>query len=477
MENWFTTSRRKVEMADPLQSIISDILAELGQAPEKPNLNRPLQGVFKSVGDALGAARKAHQLLVVMPLEKRREIIANIRRRCAEQAERFSVMAVEETGLGRAKDKIKKNLLVIHKTPGIEILQSQSYTGDDGLTLVERAPFGVIASITPCTNPTETIINNGIGMIAGGNAVTFNVHPAAKLVSAYCIDVINQASMEVGGPANLMTCIETPTIASANEIMTHKGTDLVVVTGGGAVVKAAMNSGKKCVAAGPGNPPVVVDETADLDLAARGIYTGASFDNNIICVDEKEVMAVESIFDPLMDRLEGLGAVRLRNHQIRRLEKLILTPDREHINRSWVGKSPSEMLKQIDIPFKGDPRLIICDVPFEHPFIQLEKLMPVLGFVRCADVHQAIDFAVEAEHGYRHTASMYSRNIDSLHRMARVANCSIFVKNASNVAGLGFGGEGYTSFTIASPTGDGLTTARTFTRERRCTLAGYFRIV
>lgn len=464
-------------MADPLQSIISDILAELGQAPEKPNLNRPLQGVFKSVGDALGAARKAHQLLVVMPLEKRREIIANIRRRCAEQAERFSVMAVEETGLGRAKDKIKKNLLVIHKTPGIEILQSQSYTGDDGLTLVERAPFGVIASITPCTNPTETIINNGIGMIAGGNAVTFNVHPAAKLVSAYCIDVINQASMEVGGPANLMTCIETPTIASANEIMTHKGTDLVVVTGGGAVVKAAMNSGKKCVAAGPGNPPVVVDETADLDLAARGIYTGASFDNNIICVDEKEVMAVESIFDPLMDRLEGLGAVRLRNHQIRRLEKLILTPDREHINRSWVGKSPSEMLKQIDIPFKGDPRLIICDVPFEHPFIQLEKLMPVLGFVRCADVHQAIDFAVEAEHGYRHTASMYSRNIDSLHRMARVANCSIFVKNASNVAGLGFGGEGYTSFTIASPTGDGLTTARTFTRERRCTLAGYFRIV
>ena len=464
-------------MADPLQSIISDILAELGQAPQRLDVNRPLQGVFTSVSDALSAARKAHELLVVMPLEKRKEIIANIRRRCAEQAERFAVMAVEETGLGRAKDKIKKNLLVIHKTPGVEILQSQSYTGDDGLTLIERAPFGVIASITPCTNPTETIINNGIGMIAGGNAVTFNVHPAAKLVSAYCIDVINQASVEVGGPANLMTCIETPTISSANEIMTHKGVDLVVVTGGGAVVKAAMNSGKKCVAAGPGNPPVVVDETADLDLAARGIYTGASFDNNIICVDEKEVMAVESIFEPLMDRIERLGAVRLRNHQIRRLEKLILTPDREHINRDWVGKNPSEMLKQIDVPFQGDPRLIICDVPFEHPFVQLEKLMPVLGFVRCADVHQAIDLAVEAEHGYRHTASMYSRNIDSLHRMARVANCSIFVKNASNVAGLGFGGEGYTSFTIASPTGDGLTTARTFTRERRCTLAGYFRIV
>lgn len=464
-------------MADQLQSIITEILSELGQETAKVDVNRPLQGVFASVDDALFAARKAHQLLVVMPLEKRREIIANIRRRCADNVERFALMAYEETGLGRVKDKIKKNLLVIHKTPGVEILQSQSFTGDDGLTLVERAPFGVIASITPCTNPTETIINNGIGMVAGGNAVTFNTHPAAKLVSAYCIDVINQASIEVGGPANLMTCIQNPTIASANEIMTHKETDLVVVTGGGAVVRAAMGSGKKCIAAGPGNPPVVVDETADLDLAARGIYTGASFDNNIICVDEKEVMAVDSIFDPLMDRIEGLGAVRLRNHQIRRLEKLILTPDREHINRDWVGQDPSKMLKEIDVPFKGDPRLIICDVPFEHPFIQLEKLMPVLGFVRCADVHQAIDLAVEAEHGYRHTASMYSRNIDSLHRMARVVNCSIFVKNASNVAGLGFGGEGYTSFTIASPTGDGLTTARTFTRERRCTLAGYFRIV
>jgi acyl-CoA reductase-like NAD-dependent aldehyde dehydrogenase len=259
--------------------------------------------------------------------------------------------------------------------------------------------------------------------------------------------------------------------------MTHINTNLVVVTGGGAVVKAAMNSGKKCVAAGPGNPPVVVDETADLDRAARGIYQGASFDNNVICTDEKEVLAVDKIFDELMERIESLGAVRLRNHQITRLEKLILTPDREHINRSWVGKCPSEMLKLIDVPFKGDPRLIICEVPFSHPFVQLELLMPVIGFVRCKDVHDAIDLAVEAEHGFRHTASMYSRNIEHLHRMARVVNCSIFIKNAPNYAGLGFGGEGYTSFTIASPTGDGLTTARTFTRERRCTLAGYFRIV
>ena len=464
--------------ADALAGIINDVLAEIQQDKRKrrdPNAEQ--HGVFRSVDDAVGAAKVAQQILVAMPLEKRKEIIANIRKRAAEDVHTLAQMAYEETGLGRVEDKIKKNLLVIHKTPGPEILQPIAYTGDDGLALIERAPFGVVASITPCTNPTETIINNGIGMVSGGNAVTFNTHPSAKGVSAYCVDLINRASMEVGGPSNIMTCIASPTIDSASQLMLHKGTQLVVVTGGGGVVQAAMQSGKKCVAAGPGNPPVVVDETADLDQAARGIYFGASFDNNIICTDEKEVMAVEKIFDPLLDRMEALGAVRLRNHQIRRLESLILTPDRAHSNRDWIGKYPSEMLRAIDVPFKGDPRLIICDVPFDHPFVQIELLMPVIGFVRCADVHQAIDLAVEAEHGYRHTASMYSKNIDSLHRMARAANCSIFVKNASNYAGLGFGGEGYTSFTIASPTGDGLTTARTFTRERRCTLSGHFRIV
>jgi acyl-CoA reductase-like NAD-dependent aldehyde dehydrogenase len=463
---------------DQLSEIIADVLAELHNGERAPrDLSNNPRGVFPTVDQAVDAAHQAHLTLVAIPLEKRREIIANIRKRAAEDVHNLAKLAHEETGLGRIEDKIKKNLLVIHKTPGPEILQPTAFTGDDGLTLIERAPFGVIGSITPCTNPTETILNNGIGMVSGGNAVAFNTHPSAKRVSAYCIDLINRASLEVGGPENIMTCVATPTIQSAGELMTHKGVNLVVVTGGGAVVKAAMNSGKKCVAAGPGNPPVVVDETADLDKAARGIYMGASFDNNVICTDEKEVLAVEKIFDPLMQRIEDLGAVRLRNHQIRWFESLILTPDRAHINRSWVGKCPSEMLKQIDVPFKGDPRLIICDVPFQHPFVQQELLMPVIGFVRCQDVHEAIDLAVEAEHGYRHTASMYSRNIESLHRMARVVNCSIFIKNASNYAGLGFGGEGYTSFTIASPTGDGLTTARTFTRERRCTLSGYFRIV
>jgi propionaldehyde dehydrogenase len=222
----------------------------------------------------------------------------------------------------------------------------------------------------------------------------------------------------------------------------------------------------------------VIDETADIEAAASGVTAGASLDNNIICIAEKEVFVVEKVADKFVEAMTQRGNVLLRNHQITRLERLILTPDRAHINRKWVGKSACEFLREIDIPFQGDPRLVICEVPFEHPFVQLEQLMPVLPITRVRDVHEGIDLAFEAEHGYRHTASMYSKNLDALHRMACVMNCSIFVKNAPNYAGLGLTGEGYTSFTIASPTGDGLTTARTFTRERRCTLAGgYFRIV
>lgn len=461
-----------------IESIVAQVLGRIQNSGPKPaEIPAKPRGAYKTVSEAVGAARASQATWIALPLEKRREVVANIRRRAAEDVLNLAKLANEETKLGRVSDKIKKNLLVIHKTPGPEILEPIAWTGDDGMTLLERAPYGVIAAITPCTNPTETILCNGISMISGGNSVVFNTHPTARNVSAYCIDLINRASMEVGGPENLMVCIASPTIESANELLKFPGIRLNVVTGGPAVVKAAMNAGKKAICGGPGNPPVVVDETADIEQAARGIVAGASFDNNIICTDEKEVFAVEKVFDRLMDGMERQGAVRLRNHQITRLEKLILTPDKDHTRSEWVGKDASRYLREIDVPFQGDPRLIICEVPFDHPFVQHELLMPILGVVRVRDVHEGIDMAVQAEHGFGHTASMYSKNLDALHRMARVVNCSIFVKNASNYAGLGFGGEGYTSFTIASPTGEGLTNARHFTRERRCTLAGYFRIV
>jgi len=443
------------------------------------DIPRGRRGVFPDVEAAVRASRRAFEQNEAAPLESRRRWVQAMRDVTRKHVGELARFAVEETGYGRVDDKLKKNLLCVDKTPGPEHLRPVAFSGDDGLTLVERAPYGVIGSITPTTNPTETIINNGIGMISGGNAVVYNVHPYAARTSAWFVDLLNGAIMGAGGPENLLACVERPTIDSAQELMRHAGVRLLVVTGGPAVVKAAMNSGKKVIGAGPGNPPAVVDATADLENAAVNIVLGASIDNNIICTAEKEIVAVASIADALKERLAAHGCALVTDKQLRELEKIVLHEGAGgvHPNKDWIGKNAGLIARQIGVRAGDELRLLVAEVDEQHPFVQLEMLMPVLPLVRVADAAAAIACAKRVEHGFGHTAVMYSRDIAHLHAMARTINTSIFVKNASNLAGLGLGGEGYTSFTIASPTGEGLTTVSNFTRERRCTLKEYFRIV
>jgi propionaldehyde dehydrogenase len=390
--------------------------------------------------------------------------------------------AVEETGLGRYEDKLAKNRLVAEKTPGTEDLEPVAWTGDHGLTLLERAPYGVIAVITPVTNPSETIVNNGISMIAGGNTCVFCPHPNARRVSSLTIDLMNRAARRAGSPEPLLHSVAEPTLDVAKALLRYPGIRLNVVTGGPGVVKEALDAGKKAITAGPGNPPSVVDETADLEKAARDLVMGASLDNNIICTDEKEILCVSLVADRLKENLSRAGAIVLAPHQTEQLRKLILESERGPrkyavINRKYVGKDAAVILRDAGIPCDPSKRLALCEVDGDHPFLWTEMMMPVLPIVRVRNVDEGIDFALEVEHGYRHTASMHSRNIDKLSKMARACDCSIFVKNGPNASGLGLNGEGPTSFTIASPTGEGMTTARSFTRLRRCTLVDRFRIV
>ena len=438
-------------------------------------------GIYPELDTAVAAARRAFVALNAMTLQKRTEIVAAMRSAMRANAELLARMAHDETGLGRYEDKVKKNLLVIDHTPGPELLQPTAWTGDHGLSLVERAPYGVFGVISPSTNPTSTIINNAIGLVSAGNAAVFNVHPGAKKVSSFQIQLLNRAITGAGGPADLLTAPTEPTVESAQALMKHSGIRILLVTGGGAVVKLAMTSGKRAICAGPGNPPVVVDETADLELAGRQIVFGASFDNNIICVDEKEVFAVSSIADKLKAAMCAHGAVELPSYRLRALERLIFEkfPEpREHgvMKKEWIGQNAGKILKELGIS-APDARLVLVEVPIDHPLIWTEQLMPVLPLARVRSTDEGIDLSVQAEHGFCHTSSMFSRNIDALSRMAREMNTSIFVKNGPNLAGLGYGGEGFTSMSIASPTGEGLTNALTFTRIRRCTMVDHFRIV
>jgi acyl-CoA reductase-like NAD-dependent aldehyde dehydrogenase len=469
------------------QAIAAEIISSgppQGTGPQQPQQAAAGlgDGVFTTIDEALRAARQAFLAFDKVGLKHRYKIIAAVRDKLRQEARALSQFAIEETELGRFDDKLEKNLLVIEKTPGPEILDPIAGSGDDGLFLTEPAPYGVIGSITPVTNPTSTIICNAIGMVAAGNSVVFNVHPSAKRVSMHTIQMINRVIVGAGGPPNVLACIAEPTIKSAQELMKHPLTRLLVVTGGGAVVKAAMNSGKRAICAGPGNPPAVVDATADLDQAGRDVVMGHSFDNNVICVDEKEVIVVDAVADQLKQSMVRHGAVLLDPKDLPRLEKVIfkkMAGPRGHaeINRDLVGKNASVILKELGISAGPEARTVLVEVPNDHPLVWTEQMMAALPLTRVRTADEAIDLAVAAEGGNFHTATMHSHDITALAKMGRKCNCSIFVKNGRAVAGLGAGGEGWSSFTIASPTGEGLTTARDFSRARRCTIVDAFRIV
>ncbi len=456
-----------------VDKVVKSITAKSMTSNPTKNSSSSGLGSFNDVNSAVSAAKQAFLNFQNTPIETRKKIIAAIRKICLAHVEDLSRIAVEETGLGRYDDKIVKNKLAITKTPGVEDVLSEAVTGDDGLTLMERSPFGVIGSITPCTNPSETIISNGIGMIAAGNSITFNPHPSAKKVSTFTTDLLNRAVLSEGGPANLFTTVANPTIESAQQIMNHPLVNLLVVTGGPAVVSAAMKSGKRVIAAGPGNPPVVVDDTADLDKAGKDIVMSASTDNNIICVVEKEIIVTSKSLNGLKDSLKKHGAVELSQHQTKRLEKVIFD-ENNHVRKQYVGKDIQVILKEIGLDVDDSIRLAFAETSANHPFATTELLMPVLPLIKATDINNAIDIAYTLEKGCFHTAVIHSKNIDNMHKMARRMNTSIFVKNGPALAGIGLFGEGPTSFTIASPTGEGCTTPKSFTRLRRCVLKDYF---
>lgn len=440
------------------------------------------EGVFATVDDAVKAAATAYRELDGMSLEGRKKIIASIRESMLEHAGELAHHAHLETGLGRVEHKVIKNRLVASKTSGTEVLTAHAVTGDNGLTLTEYAPYGVIGAITPTTNPTSTIICNTIAMLSAGNSIVFNVHPNARECSMANVRLLHRAIIRGGGPSNLVTTVAEPSIESAQALMTHKGIRLLAVTGGSGVVRQAMTSGKRAICAGPGNPPVVVDATADLEHAARNIIAGASFDNNIVCVDEKEVIAVESIVEKLLQQMKQQGAYLLNDGELHRIEQAIFSEQRGPrqravVEKDLIGKNAKEILSRAGISCTGDPPLLVARVPNDHPLIWTEQMMPVLPVTSVPDVDRGIELAMEAEHGYGHSAGMYSRDIDALSKMARSINTSIFTKNGPFFAGLGEGGEGHTSFTIASPTGEGLTGPVAFSRLRRCVLVDHFRIV
>lgn len=462
---------------DFVTTVILKVLENLVNEENPTGAEPSGDGIYQTVEGAVNSAVQAQKRLISMTLAQRDKMIAAMRKASLDNNEKMSAMAVRETKLGRFEDKIKENILCSTKTPGTEDIQTVAKSGDDGLTLLEYAPVGVIGSLTPITNPTGTVIHNSISMIAAGNAVVFNPHPSARETSTSMIQLLHKAIVDVGGPVGLISSVSRPTLETAKEIIEHPKVNMLVATGGKAAVSAVLQSGKKAIGAGAGNPPVLVDETANIRTAAKFIVDGASINNNIFCTCEKEVIAVDEVADCLIKFMQETGkAYLLTPNEAKKVTELVVTKEGS-ANPAFIGKNVQVILKEVGIELGEEYRLAVFEAGKDHPLVWIEQMMPVIPIVRVANVQEGIDFAVEVEQGNRHTAIMHSTNVDNMTAFARAIQTTLFVKNGPSYAGLGLGGEGHTSFTIAGPTGEGLTSARTFTRQRRCTLVENFRII
>lgn len=450
-----------------VQDIVKEVVARMQLSGSAGTAQH---GVFTDMNQAIEAAKEAEAKVRCMTMDQREQIVSNIRRKTHENAELLARMGVEETGMGNVGDKILKHHLLADKTPGTEDITTTAWSGDRGLTLIEMGPFGVIGAITPCTNPSETVLCNSMGMIAAGNTVVFNPHPQAIKTSIFAINMVNEASLEAGGPDNVACTVTRPTLETSNIMMKHKDIPLIAATGGPGVVTAVLSSGKRGIGAGAGNPPALVDETADVRKAAADIVNGCTFDNNLPCIAEKEIVAVDSVADELMNyMISEQGCYLISKEEQDKLTATVITP--KGLNRKCVGRDARTLLSMIGIQAPENIRCIVFEGEKEHPLIAEELMMPILGLVRAKDFDDAVEKAVWLEHGNRHSAHIHSKNVDNITKYAKAIDTAILVKNAPSYAALGFGGEGFCTFTIASRTGEGLTSASTFTKRRRCVMS------
>lgn len=450
-----------------IQAVVQAVVAGLQKSPSVIASD----GIFPNMDTAIAAAAEAEKVVRIMSLDHREKVISSIRRKLHENAELLAKLAVEETGMGNVGHKILKNHLTAEKTPGTEDIKTVAWSGDRGLTLTEMGPFGVIGAITPCTNPQETIFCNTIGMFAAGNTVVFNPHPKAVRVSNAAVALINQASVEAGGPANICVSTEVPTLDSSRIMMSHPDIQLIVATGGPGVVTTVLSSGRRGIGAGAGNPPALVDATADVRKAAADIIDGCTFDNNLPCIAEKEIVAVNEVADELMHYMcTEQGCYLIDKAQQEALTKVVLS-EKGAPARDCVGRSAKDLLAKIGVTVDDHIRCIVFEGDKTHPLIKTELMMPILGMVRADDFDSAVETAVFLEAGNRHSAHIHSKNVDNITKYARAIDTAILVKNAPSYAAIGYGGEGFCTFTIASRTGEGLTSAATFTKKRRCVMA------
>jgi aldehyde dehydrogenase len=486
-----------------IRTIVEDVIRGLGRPPaaapapavaaatpasaaaaSAPAARRsgPRFGVFDCPKEACAAAAVAFEQLRTKGVAGRAKVVEIVKGLCTKNSKPWGKFEFEETKIGRLEHKVAK-LEIVKLVPGVEWLQPRGMSGDHGITMEEHTPFGVVGAVLPVTHSIPTLSGNVINIVAAGNSVVFNPHPGGARSAALAVRTFNEAIHAALGIENLACTVEKPTLESFDAIAKSEHVRLLCVTGGPFVVKAAMASGKRAICAGPGNPPVIVDGTGSLAKAAADVLAGASFDNNLLCIGEKQVFVLEHVADRFMTELAAAGAAKLTSSQLAKLSAAAFTNAKDAggcshpvLNRKLVGADAAVLAQHAGAQVSADCPLLFAETDAEHVFVMEEQMTPMLPVVRVKNFDDAVVAAAKSEHGYKHSCVIHSLNVERMTQMARALDTTLFVKNGASTAGLGLGGEGYLSYSIATTTGEGITTPETFTRTRRCVMVDNLRI-
>jgi len=371
---------------------------------------------IQEVRTKVEAAWQAQQKYRTYSQEQVDAIVERMAAAARANARHLAELAVEETGYGNAKDKYIKNLLNCDWLPrrmrGMKTVGILRELPDEKMVEI-GVPVGVVAAVLPTTNPTSTAIYKTLISLKAGNAIVLSPHPRAHQCTCATTSILSQAALEAGAPEGIIQCIDNATIEGTNALMRHERTGVILATGGSGIVKAAYSSGKPAFGVGPGNVPVLVDTSADLNDAVAKIVAGKSFDFGTVCSSEQALVAEISLRDRLLGLLKEHKAYIATDAQKEALGKLLVSQNWT-INPQCVGQAPTKLARMAGFEVPPDTSIICCEiggVGKQYP-LSMEKLSPVLSLHFVSDYNTALDtcFALLKFGGLGHTAVIYARN-------------------------------------------------------------------
>jgi acetaldehyde dehydrogenase/alcohol dehydrogenase len=362
-----------------------------------------------------------------------------------EQAHHLAGLAIEETRLGVLEDKFLKNMVatefVYNYVKDKRTVGAIREFPEHGLVEVAE-PIGVILSLTPITNPTSTVLFKCIMAIKTRNAVIFSPHPSAWRCCSEAVRIMYDAALKHGAPEGVFTCLESHTLQDNAYLMHHKDVGLIDATGGPGAVKAAYSSGKPALGVGPGNTPVYLDKTADLDMAVVDIITSKTFDNGTICASEQTVVMDDEIYDVVLKKFEEMGAHICNQPETELLGRTVIDPETGCMHPMAVGQKATDIARMVGLKVKPKTKLLIAPIQGvgrEHP-LSVEKLFPVLAVYRAKSVEEALRVCMEVNHagGLGHTAVIFSTDDEVIRRFGDVINAGrIIVNSPGSIGALG----------------------------------------